>query len=281
MSNVYLCVGRYAKSPYYFEKTFVNVYCIEELCYCLVQNAGFLERDIVDKKLVEWIDKQCGLSELADELLPLVKSEGSATAFVEIILEYVGYCSEEELNRIDKILKAGIDLNRYEKKLHRAKYLHKKGMLQNAISILEELSLELPDDEDNLLIQSYELLGGLYANCFSWDKSLEAFLRAYTLSEESKYMDSYLMTAAICYEESAFRVKASEMVNLYGIDKEQCDNAWENVNSVLRDFDATEENRMLSALSFSRDDNKLAYQHEMQNHLGRMKKSYRDSMRIE
>lgn len=39
MGRVLLCLGRYARNPYFVERAYVNVYSVEELCYCLIRNA--------------------------------------------------------------------------------------------------------------------------------------------------------------------------------------------------------------------------------------------------
>ena len=56
MSKPILCIGRYAENPYHIEKIGRNVYCIEELCYCIVQNAFLLDEDSFNRELFDWID---------------------------------------------------------------------------------------------------------------------------------------------------------------------------------------------------------------------------------
>ena len=68
MSKPILCIGRYAENPYHIEKIGRNVYCIEELCYCIVQNAFLLDEESFDSELFDWIDQECRLEKLSDEL---------------------------------------------------------------------------------------------------------------------------------------------------------------------------------------------------------------------
>ena len=68
MSKPILCIGTYAKTPFHIEKVGKNVYCIEELCYILVNNAFLLDEDSFGNDLFDWIEKECSLERLADEL---------------------------------------------------------------------------------------------------------------------------------------------------------------------------------------------------------------------
>ena len=55
MGKVLLSTGAYAKTPYYLEGLGIRVYSAEELCYVLKEDAFFLDRSIVDRKLIRWI----------------------------------------------------------------------------------------------------------------------------------------------------------------------------------------------------------------------------------
>ena len=125
MRNAVLCVGNYAKQPYTFQKIGVKVYCVEELCYCLGENAYLLDHAIVSKELVDWIDKQCGLTQLAGELNGLINHQASESAFVGTILQYVGYQTEEEIHHIETVLSEGASMDAGEKRKARADYFLK------------------------------------------------------------------------------------------------------------------------------------------------------------
>ena len=52
------CIGNYAKVPYYFEKLDIRVSCLEELCYCLNENAFLLGNEIKKKKNIKAIQEK-------------------------------------------------------------------------------------------------------------------------------------------------------------------------------------------------------------------------------
>ena len=52
-----LCVGEYCETAYNIEELEIRVYCMEELCYCLKENAFLLDMSIMNDKLVDWIGR--------------------------------------------------------------------------------------------------------------------------------------------------------------------------------------------------------------------------------
>ena len=63
--RISICVGDYAKTPYCIPGLEINVRSMEELCYCMRENAYMLDLSLLDDGLVRWIEQECGLKELA------------------------------------------------------------------------------------------------------------------------------------------------------------------------------------------------------------------------
>ena len=92
-----LCVGEYCENAYNVEGLDIRVYSMEELCYCLKENAFLLDLSIMNDKLVDWIGEECKVRELAKQLYPMVHKQGSLSVFVVTILQYVGMYDPEEI----------------------------------------------------------------------------------------------------------------------------------------------------------------------------------------
>lgn len=88
--RVSACVGNYAEIPYSVPGLEINVYSVEELCYCMKENAFLLDTTLVNENLLKWLEKQCGLRELVKLLYPHVYRKGSLSAFAVTIFQYVG-----------------------------------------------------------------------------------------------------------------------------------------------------------------------------------------------
>ena len=80
-----LCVGEYCENAYNVEGLDIRVYSMEELCYCLKENAFLLDLSIMNDKLVDWIGEECKVWELAKLLYPMVHKQGSLSVFVVTI----------------------------------------------------------------------------------------------------------------------------------------------------------------------------------------------------
>lgn len=121
-----LCVGEYCETAYNIEELEIRVYCMEELCYCLKENAFLLDMSIMNDKLVDWIGEECRVRELAKQLYPMVHKQGSLSAFVLTILQYVGIYGEEELQAVAQVLKQGSGLSNLEKRKSQIDYMVEK-----------------------------------------------------------------------------------------------------------------------------------------------------------
>ena len=74
MNRPILCIGSYAENPYHIEKIGRNVYCIEELCYCIVKNAFLLDEESFGSSLFDWIEEECSLVKLSDDSVAAAQS---------------------------------------------------------------------------------------------------------------------------------------------------------------------------------------------------------------
>lgn len=137
--RVSLCVGDYATTPYYISGLEIRVGCMEELCFCLRENAFLLDLSLLDEKLVDWIEGECGVKELAKELYPLVRKQGSLSAFVTLILEYVGLYDSATIREVEKMLKEGAGLSGIEKRKKQVDYLVQKKKYTTAVRLYDDL----------------------------------------------------------------------------------------------------------------------------------------------
>ena len=121
-----LCVGEYCENAYNVEGLDIRVYSMEELCYCLKENAFLLDLSIMNDKLVDWIGEECKVWELAKQLYPMVHKQGSLSVFVVTILQYVGMYNPEEILQVEQVLKQGAGLSNLEKRKSQIDYMVEK-----------------------------------------------------------------------------------------------------------------------------------------------------------
>lgn len=131
--RVSVCVGNYATTPYYVAGLELPVGSMEELSFCLKENAFLLDMSVMRDELVEWIGGECGLPQLAGELHDLIHRRGTLGAFVTAILEYVGFYDAAEIGEVERILRQGAGLSNIERRKGQIDYLVRKKRYAAAI----------------------------------------------------------------------------------------------------------------------------------------------------
>ena len=273
MGRILLCTGKYAKNPYYVESFCANVYCVEELCYLFMSNPFSIDRDIMDKKLAEWLDEECGLSELGHQLLKLLQRGSQPGIFVGMILDYVNYCTPEEKEKIEEVLQNNAGLTDYEKRKKQADFLLKNGRLKLAIEEYDSLIRQLPDTESALSPSLYHNMGTAYAGLFQFEMAAKYFKRAYERSGQSESGISFLMARRLYLSENQYISFIAGHGEYHGLSME-VEKLLERVRGT---FETTRENRMLSALEIYKDEGNVAsYYDEIDKIISEKKDEYRE-----
>ncbi|MCR5610201.1 MAG: hypothetical protein K6G26_14180, partial [Lachnospiraceae bacterium] len=104
MNSLILCAGEVTKNPYYFSITDTKVYSIEELCYYLFNNIYVISPELIDDNLVQWIDKEIKMPQLAEKIKLLIIKGKNLKDMVTTIMCSSDYYNEQEIrNLIDTI----------------------------------------------------------------------------------------------------------------------------------------------------------------------------------
>lgn len=185
--RVSICVGDYAKTPYRVPGLLVNVFSMEELCCCIRENAFLLDFSFLDGRLIEWIEKECGLKELAKALHPLVHRQGSLSAFAVTILRYVGFYEEAVIRETEQVLKQGIGLSGIERRKNQIDYLVRKKKYKAALRGYEELEQKWTEQEEavpakEFLAKIWHNKGVAYTGLMLYERAAECFRQAWDLS---------------------------------------------------------------------------------------------------
>lgn len=198
----YLCVGEYSSIPYRIQGLEMHVYCMEELCYCLKENAFLVDSSIMNDNLIKWIRQQCGLDELADYLYPMVHRQGALSVFVSAILQYVGLYEPAQIRQVEQILKKGAGMSGLEKRKEQIDYLVMKKKFVAALRGYENLLLKWEEHQnagkerftDELLAEIWHNKGVAYARLMLYQRAGESFLKAYRITKNEEEYQCYLAT---------------------------------------------------------------------------------------
>ncbi len=210
--RVSVCVGDYAAVPYCIPGLELNVFSMEELCYCIKENAFLLDFSLMNDELIDWIERQCGLKDLAKELYHLAHKSGSLSAFASAILVYTGLYDESVIGETEQVLKKGAGLSTMEKRKSQVDYLVRKKKFLPALRGYDKLLKnwgELEKDQERQAAAStraaiFHNKGVAYAGLMLYDSAAECFLAAYELSGSGDDYTEYLAAKRLELPESDY-----------------------------------------------------------------------------
>ena len=276
MGKPILCIGTYAETPYYLDKIGKNVYCIEELCYCIVQNAFLLDEDSFTGELFDWIARECSLDRLADELRSMYSKRCSIASMAGTILDYVGYNTKKEVDKTEEILRENAGLDVYKKRLSRADFLMMNGRYSMAFKEYEFILTNTPDMNNRLRARIEHNEGVMYARLFLFEKAEKMFLKAF---EDSRNPESYIEYL------SAVRMRLSdkEYVNFIADNEDVYEASLElekRMNEALDLYGASDDRHNLGTISVIKAEGKMHEYYDMVGENTRnIKEEYRSLVR--
>ena len=215
MDRVFFCAGSYASIPYYFENLGLRVYSAEELCYVLKENAFLLDKELLDRKLVRWIEDSLKLRDLAAMLYPLLHRKDTVAVFVDTILRYVQFYGEKEILETAEILKVGANLNTYEKLKGRVDHMVENGRYALALSEYDALLEQIPEGEKQLTANLLHNKGVALCGLFLFEEAASFFLQAQELFPDRENMIAYLSAKRMSMEEPDYIAFAAEYPESY------------------------------------------------------------------
>lgn len=202
--NLTVCLGTYATVPYYYEGAEVSFWSIEELCFYITENACLIERSFADERLIDWIAKECNLSEIARELQKYVNKKEAVEHFVRIILEKNYYLPTNEITELLRVIHGQLGVDTIATEKGRADYFLGKGRKRKAIGIYRTLIYQI--DEKNNLLKSKVMhnMGVAYAGLFEFQKAAICFWDAYELTYQKVHYHAYLSAKRMQLKESEY-----------------------------------------------------------------------------
>lgn len=281
--RVSVCVGKYATTPYEITNIGVCVYCVEELCFAMKENAFLLDMSLMNDKLVDWISDECGLRELARELYPLVHKKGSLSLFVTMILEYTGFYDQTVVRDVEAALKKGVRLSNVEKRKSQIDYLVQKkkyvaalrgyGVLLEQWKQREAEGRELPGKEVKADILHNK--GVALAKLMLFSQAAECFWEAYETDGNENYFMAFLAAKRMELSESEYISFAAGLTGAY----EATLSLEKKMEQLKAEFERQPEYLMIAQRGELRSNNhKQQYYDDNESLLQALEDSYRNSV---
>lgn len=258
--RVSVSIGNYAEVPYRVPGLEVDVCSMEELCYCIRQNAFLLDASFLNDGLLNWIEGECGLKDLARGLYPVVHKRGTLSEFVTAILRYVGFYDESVVLEISQVLKQGAGLCALERRKRQIDQLVRNkryglgireydAMLENwqeqekageAAAVVGSLAAK------DFLAQIWHNKGVAFAGLMLYDSAAECFWQAWELDGTEDYRRDYLAAKRLQLSEGEYVSLIGERKELYSHSlelerrMEQYEREWEASPDYLRLYNRRE-----------------------------------------
>lgn len=190
--GIKICLGEYASKGYSPDYMGSQVYSVEELCFFIKENSYLIDDNFVREDLGEWLEKECLLTELGEELRRGARKQIPVKSFVSMILDYTCFFEEEEMQQIKSIVAANSSRSIFEKKKSRADSLVQKEYYSAALKEYYELLKILPKDSVEMKGDVFHGCGVCFAKMFYFTKAGEYFLKAYELTGKVSSYQQFL-----------------------------------------------------------------------------------------
>ena len=204
MGRCILTTGRIAEKPYKLILIDRNVYSVEELCYSIAQCASFLDEDFMDHGLLVWLEESCGLAELASQLRSLLRGRCTVEDFASVLLLYVGYQSQAEIERIRASISSGRGMEPFHRRLNEARFAASRGHMTQAVELMDGILAELPELEREMRGRIWTEKGLLYAQGFRFAEAADCYGKAFRLSGSRQNCVKYLAALRFALSEEEY-----------------------------------------------------------------------------
>ena len=188
MGAVMICRDEPVKTPYYIESMGIRLYSMEELAFFLYENVYLADRQMLGKRLWEWLRTEAHNPDLAEKLKKGAEAGSSIQNMVLTILRSVDYYTQEELTELSSRMKV---LNTYQEqerlKLRADEYFINGNYLASIYEYEKILDIR---QSDRLGVEFYahvwNNLGVCFAKQFLFERAKDCFEHAleYTPDEE-------------------------------------------------------------------------------------------------
>lgn len=273
MSLVVLCIGKRAEIPYCVPVTGMNIYSVEELCYFFGENAFLLDDGIANKQLVEWLEYQCDLPELAEMLYPLCKGSGNVELFVRTIVEYSGYFLDGDEEKVLSAVRDCSGRSVGERKKNRADYYLENGKYELAI---KEYELLLKEREGCALSYFdgtiYLGMGTAFAKMFLFEQADYYLEQAYSVLQDEKVAFQMLAAKRLYMSEQDYICFVADNPGLFKVSQE----LEERLNEAEKMWQVSEKKKQLEDLKECKDIGEAQlYYEEIERMTNRLKEAFR------
>ena len=236
MNSMYQCTGRKGNRPFYLNKICVRIYSADELAFCVCENPELLETDIFTPELIQWLEEECGVLEMAKELNRCIARSLPLSRYVEAVVDHVHFVTEQEKKTILEIIRQGSGTNVIRRRKIHADFYLRKERFAHAIREYEALIEQVDESEKDFLGSVYHNRGIALARQFLFEQAADSFRNAYLLDGKKEHFygyaaakrmylpeREYIQQISSLYDYSEESIRLEEDMRVFAAEWEQSD----------------------------------------------------------
>lgn len=218
MGKLILCNGKRTKRPYFFGSFNIRTYSIEELCYYLYNNIYYIDENIFNQGLINWIDFELDLKDRAEKLREMKANGADFSSMIVAVLCSSNYYDEREIEKLVRLLNNIGKMSVIEKRCYRANNHLEKGNYERALKDYDKIiksheASSLPGQELGKIMHNLAVAKSYIKGIKS---GVEYFSKAYELSLNKESLMQYLYGLLIMGDIEKF----DSAINKYKINEE-------------------------------------------------------------
>lgn len=279
MSNLILCKGSMAQTPYHFELTDTDIYTIEELCYYIYNNIYAITEEIFEHSLVEWLKEELQMEEIAQKLENMINNRNNLKDIVVSILCSADYYSEQEILRVIEMIDSMNGLPKALRRKIKADNYLKYGYYPQALCEYE--SILKSDDAKDISPYAYGLIlhnmGIVHLHITSYKAAADCFKNAYAKNSEKQSLIQYLYTLKIDGRDEDFDYELSN----YSVSTNVLSEISNNYVFACEEAKQSEEYERVKKIEQLKRNGKLnEYYKQLDSNIEKMKEDYRQKRAV-
>ncbi len=204
MGELIYCKNSIAKTPYYIEDAGLNIYSLEELSYYIFHNPYLIDKALMSKEFVQWLDLELEEQDAAKQLEELINGNAPLHLFVGRILNSCGYLSKAEIRQTMDLIASIENKSEEECKKIRGDRFMDQNKIVDAIYEYENILVESQNLSSQLVGDIYHNLGCAYARLFFFDQAISYFDLAYEKNHRQDSLKSLLYALRCNRNETQF-----------------------------------------------------------------------------
>lgn len=215
MGKVILCAGRRAATPYMLKTSGVNIFTIEELCYCLRSQLDMLDESVIDREMALFIRDELGFAERGKLLEQLILTKADLKSRLVVIFCTGDYYDEQEINLICRELDELAVMSQTGRRKRRADKYMAEGYLRDALReyrgiITSGAAGDLTPVEYGNILHN---IGVIDVRSARYDEAALMFREAYERNESEESLRSYLFSLKLGHKDKEFMNEAMRLLD--------------------------------------------------------------------